>query len=94
MRLSASLVLVLLSGITCVAQDTKSKETTPAPLYIIDGREIKSEEVDSLVNRLNADLIAKVEVLKDAKSIEPYGEKGKNGIVKITTHQARKPEEQ
>jgi TonB-dependent SusC/RagA subfamily outer membrane receptor len=75
------------------AQETKSEGTIKiinqdagstkqaTPLYILDDVEmpgndlgaIKPEEIDS------------VTVLKEAKAVEPYGEKGKNGVVIITT---------
>jgi TonB-dependent SusC/RagA subfamily outer membrane receptor len=41
---------------------------------------LKSEDIES------------IDVLKEKKAIEPYGEKGKNGVVLITTkkHKAKK----
>ena len=51
------------------------------PLYIIDGKEYSKEKMEEL----DPNNIEKVEVLKGEKAIEKYGEKGKNGIILITT---------
>lgn len=53
-------------------------------LYIIDG-EIASEEV---FKRLSPDDILSIDILKDAKATALYGEKGKNGVILITTKKA------
>jgi len=49
------------------------------PLYIIDG-----EEIDDISN-LSPDRIESISVLKGQAAIKDYGEKGKNGVVLITT---------
>lgn len=48
------------------------------PLYIIDGKEV------SEIKSLNKESIESIEVLKDS-SARTYGDKGKNGVVIITT---------
>ena len=51
------------------------KENKP-PLYVLDGRVIDKSEF----NKLGADNIETISVLKDSSEIKNYGEKGKNGI--------------
>ena len=48
-------------------------------LVIVDGK----EGVD--INRIPPESIASFEILKDQSAVEKYGEKGKNGVVIITT---------
>jgi bla regulator protein BlaR1 len=52
-----------------------------APLMILNGQEITNEEMNSI----NPNTIDKVEVLKDENATIKYGDKGKNGVVVITT---------
>jgi len=49
------------------------------PLFIIDGKKVKS------VKNLNPNDIKSISVLKDGAAEKKYGEKGKNGVVEITT---------
>ena len=49
------------------------------PLFIIDGREVKMEEV----NKLIPEEIESVNVLKGQKALDKYGEKAKYGVVEI-----------
>ena len=51
------------------------------PLYLIDGKEITREEM----NNISPETIDKVEVLKGDSATEKYGDKGKYGVVLITT---------
>lgn len=50
-------------------------------LYILNGKEISYKEMQAI----NPKDVASVEVLKDEKAVQQYGEKGKNGVVKITS---------
>lgn len=59
--------------------DTSSKN---APLVIVDGVETEDKEK---FKKMNPSDIESVNVLKDKASIEKYGEKGKNGVIIITT---------
>jgi len=59
-----------------------SKDTIPHPLVIIDGV-IKPDIAG--VNRVNPDDILSINVLKDKDATNKYGDKGKNGVVEITT---------
>ncbi len=51
------------------------------PLMIVDGKEITNGSIDDI----SPDKIEKMEVLKGEKAYEKYGEKGKNGVIMITT---------
>ena len=54
--------------------------TSNTPLIIVDGNELEGS-----LNSLNPKTIASITVLKDKSTIEQYGEKGKNGVIIITT---------
>ena len=58
---------------------TQNKEHVP--LIIINGKEASEQTMNSL----NPELIVSVNIIKDKKSNEEYGEKGKNGVIIITT---------
>jgi len=49
------------------------------PLFVVDGIEVKN------IDNLNPDEIEKIDVLKDQSSTAIYGDKGKNGVILITT---------
>ncbi len=51
------------------------------PLYVIDG----IEKNEATMKDLNPNDIKTVNVLKDKAAIDLYGEKGKNGVIQITT---------
>lgn len=55
------------------------------PLYIIDGLPVD----ESVVKSLNIDEISSCTVLKDAVSKAKYGNKGKNGVVLISTNKLK-----
>ena len=50
-------------------------------LMLVDGKEITKAEM----KKIPTTKIANVEVFKDEAAIREYGEKGKNGVIKITT---------
>ena len=55
------------------------------PLIIIDGVEqIKDDAID----KLNPNIIESISVLKDESSVKLYGERGKDGVILITTKNA------
>ncbi|MDR0836265.1 MAG: TonB-dependent receptor plug domain-containing protein [Tannerella sp.] len=54
------------------------------PLYIVDGEEATSD----FVSALNPADIYSISILKDASSAEQYGERGKNGVILLTTKRA------
>lgn len=49
------------------------------PLFVVDGTEVKS------IENLNPEEIEKIEVLKDKSATAVYGDKGKNGVILIST---------
>lgn len=51
------------------------------PLIIIDGKETSNGTLD----KIDSKTIKKMEVLKGESAINKYGEKGKNGVILITT---------
>jgi TonB-dependent SusC/RagA subfamily outer membrane receptor len=55
------------------------------PLYILDGKEIKS------IEGVEPDKIESISVLKDKSATTVYGEKGKNGVILITSKKSVTP---
>jgi TonB-dependent SusC/RagA subfamily outer membrane receptor len=55
------------------------------PLYILDGTEIKS------IEGISPDQIESISVLKNESSVALYGEKGKNGVIIITSKKSKTP---
>ncbi|APY10165.1 hypothetical protein BWZ22_02460 [Seonamhaeicola sp. S2-3] len=51
------------------------------PLFIIDGKEVEKDPIKGL----NPEDIESINVLKDESAIKKYGDKGKNGVIIITT---------
>ena len=58
----------------------KSQSGGPAPLVVLDG-----VITDIEANSIPPESISSINVLKDESAISKYGEKGKNGIIEITT---------
>ncbi|MEH3113369.1 TonB-dependent receptor plug domain-containing protein [Pedobacter terrae] len=56
-------------------------EEKAKPLYIVDGKEVTDPNI-------NKDSIKSIDVLKDANALKQYGNKGKNGVIMITTKKA------
>ncbi|RYF75064.1 MAG: hypothetical protein EOO39_07535, partial [Cytophagaceae bacterium] len=54
------------------------------PLIILDGKEISQEEMKAI----DTNTIQSINVLKDISAFSTYGEKGRNGVVQITTKKA------
>lgn len=55
------------------------------PLYVINGKE---QPAAFNLNSINANDIERIDVLKDKTAVEKYGEKGRNGVIIITTKTA------
>ena len=51
------------------------------PLYILNGKEISSEEM----KKLKPETIEKIEILKGKAAIEKYGDKAKDGVIQLST---------
>ena len=62
-----------------------STDGNKTPLYILNGKEITKKEMDEL----KPDTIEKVEVLKGDSATEKYGDKGKDGVIVITTKEKK-----
>jgi len=75
---------------TTTPRDTVKLNPTAAlsgdPLYIIDGK--KADKASLQV--LNPNDIESISVYKNADAIAPYGDEGKNGVIKITTKASTK----
>lgn len=50
-------------------------------VYIVDGKEISNEDF----GKIHPDDIERIDILKDKKTIEKYGDKAKDGVMGITT---------
>lgn len=59
------------------------------PLYIINGIELRNDNRNN-TTAINPGDIESIEVLKEPEAISLYGEKGKNGVVMITTKSLNK----
>lgn len=51
------------------------------PLFILDGKEVSKDVIDAL----DSEKIEKMEVLKGESATKKYGDKGKDGVILITT---------
>src|SRR5690606_26559422 len=78
----------ILNKTLVVETNTKKSETnvtlhypTKSSFYIVDGKEIKPEDF----GKIKPDDIERIDVLKDKKLIEKYGDKAKEGVIVITT---------
>lgn len=85
---------VVVTGYTSPDSSKKSRIITldgktnlNPPLYIIDG--VEAKENDAL-KTMNPNDIESISVLKDAQSTAIYGDKGKNGVILITTKKGLK----
>ncbi len=57
-----------------------TKVSEPKPLLLVDGVEYTGS-----LDAIDPNTIEKIEVWKDPAKIAPYGEKGKNGVILVTT---------
>ena len=71
-------VSIRIEGTNFYSSDGKSGK----PLFVVDGLEAES------IESLSPDRIASITVLKDASAEALYGEKGKNGVIIVTTKDA------
>lgn len=63
-----------------------------SPLYILDGEIMKTQPGVSPFNTiLKSEDIASMEILKDETATKRYGERGKNGVILITTKAKKTP---
>ena len=62
-------------------QDILNADPKNTPLYVIDGKETDA----AAMKNFDQKLITTVDVIKGQKAIDTYGDKAKNGVVKIST---------
>lgn len=77
---------VVLKPETRSASTSNVLEKKDKALYFIDGVETTSERVNSM----DPSMIESVTVIKNKEALEKYGEKGKNGVILVTTKQSAK----
>jgi TonB-dependent SusC/RagA subfamily outer membrane receptor len=73
------------NGVVLITLKTSAKKAQE-PLYVVDGKIVSKEE--AIKNE--ATNIESVNVLKDKSAIDKYGDKGKNGVIEITSKNAAK----
>ncbi|MGN6211585.1 N-acetylmuramoyl-L-alanine amidase [Parafilimonas sp.] len=73
------------NGVVLITLKTSAKQSQE-PLYVLDGKIVSKEE--AIKNE--ATNIESVNVLKDKSAIDKYGDKGKNGVIEITSKNAAK----
>jgi N-acetylmuramoyl-L-alanine amidase len=79
---TSSVTISALNGKIDFYGDKKTTiQTNDNPLFVLDGVEISKSELD----KLDPSTIESIDVLKGENVPTYYGEKGKNGVVKITT---------
>ncbi|ADY37827.1 TonB family protein [Phocaeicola salanitronis DSM 18170] len=61
-------------------QDSTEVALAPKPLVLVDGKEYTGS-----LDAIDPQSIERIDVLKDPSSTETYGEKGKNGVILVTT---------
>jgi len=75
------------SGVRIRLNPALQTQSGLAPLYILDDAELKGTNA---LGQIKPNDIEKIEVIKDQQALDIYGEKGKNGVVLITTKNAYK----
>ncbi len=85
------------SGMSLLVRGRGSISASSAPIYIVDGVQVRTDFTSAIVydnalTSINPNDIESIEVLKDASATALYGAQGANGVVLITTRQAKKGE--
>jgi TonB-dependent starch-binding outer membrane protein SusC len=85
------------SGMQLLVRGRGSISASSAPIFIVDGVQVRTDFTSAIVydnalTSVNPADIESIEVLKDASATALYGAQGANGVVLITTRQARKGE--
>ncbi|MEI7587568.1 TonB family protein [Runella sp.] len=62
-------------------KEAAQKPTATDALWLLDGKEMAKEQIQ----KLSPDSIQSMNVLKGEEATKKYGEKGKNGVIEITT---------
>lgn len=71
------------SGATLLVRGISTISTSNAPIFVVDGNPVEDIEF------LNPKDIESVQVLKDASAASIYGSRGSNGVIIVTTKQAK-----
>lgn len=61
-------------------QNSINRLSKANPLYLLDGKNVDKAEF----NNIDPNSIKSIEVIKATKSLEAFGEEGKNGVIKVT----------
>jgi TonB-dependent starch-binding outer membrane protein SusC len=85
------------SGMQLLVRGRGSISASSSPIIIIDGVQVRTDFSSAIVQdnpltSINPDDIESIEVLKDASATALYGAQGANGVILITTRQAKKGE--
>ncbi len=84
------------SGLLVQVRGRGSITASSSPIYIVDGVQVttytSATVEDNPLSGINPNDIESIEVLKDASATAMYGAQGANGVVLITTNQARRGE--
>ena len=85
------------SAMQLLVRGRGSISASSAPIIIIDGVQVRTDFSSAIVQdnpltSINPNDIESIEVLKDASATALYGAQGANGVILITTRQARKGE--
>jgi TonB-dependent SusC/RagA subfamily outer membrane receptor len=87
-KLNSNISIVTPELIVMGNKDDGGRTFNPSnALWIVDGKEITEKDL----NFIKASSIQSMSIWKDAKAIERYGEKGKNGVIEIETKKPAKP---
>ena len=82
LKFTLTIVILFLVNITfSLGKNVKIVSKKNDPLIVVNDSILKYE----VMEHLNPNEIESVTVLKDKKAMELYGEKGKFGVIKITT---------
>ncbi len=79
-KVQTILLLLLLPFMVVMAENNLNNDVSGAPLYVVDGV-VQTE----LTNIPKPEEIYSVTILKDETAIQLYGERGKNGVIDVTT---------
>ena len=80
-RLLITATTILLVGCSHDAVSPQQAPSPRSPLVVVDGREIPIASLDEL-DRL---AVERVEVVKGAAAVTRYGERGRHGVILVTT---------
>ena len=66
----------------------KHANANERPLFIIDGKSVDPEEFEAI----SADSVFSFSILKEHSAIARYGEKGRKGVIEVTTKRGKAQE--